>query len=407
MFSNTYKEWMAHISEIDELFGVEPKYPITTMQQHLKKEIEIQNQIINANSSNLLSEIQNSTESICGTINNGFQNLISTNEKGFSDVTKSIQNLSELTDWGFTQIIEQQKASNVLLSNIALLLKIPDIQKERQYYLEQGLKFFTNSKSDKSLYDDSLENLKKAEEIEKTDYFVLQKIGLIYMFSKKHLSINSALEYFIKSAKYSLSETYSFSQQTLNYLENDVTKEFSTQLKTIFDVKNITVTSFLLIARCYYIKKDYENALLYSNKAYNLNPNSIETGYDKIKYLCKLNRVEEASKDLHKLIKLDRFITLKILSDIDIIAHKEISKTLETLRIITVKEVKSKINLVNNVKLKNTEINKLLNEVNILISNNNYLDAKLAFDILTQKNFWEFVYFNHNNKRFRTIFFKH
>jgi len=389
---------MAHISEIDELFGNEPRYPLATMQQHFKNELEVQNQILNKTSSGIISEIKNSANSICGTLNNGFENLVSTNERGFSNVTNSIENLSEIAGWGFSQIIEQQRASNVLLSNIALLLKIPDIQKERQYYLEQGLKFFTNSKADKSLYEDALENLIKAENIEKTDYYVLQKIGVIYMFSTEHLNINKALEYFIKSAKYSLSETFSFSQQTLNYLENDVTKEFSEQLRTIFNVKNITITSFLLIARCYYIKKDYNNALLYANKAFDLNPNSIDAGYDRIKYLCKLNRIEEAINNLHKLISINRFITLKILTDSDIINHKKILDTLDVLKIETIDEVKSKMILANNLYVKDIGINNLLEEIKVLISKNNYLDAKLALDILTQKKEWKYIYFNENNR---------
>jgi hypothetical protein len=43
-------------------------------------------------------------------------------------------------------LIEQQKLSNLLLENIMELLRVPDIEKERQQSIERGVGFFVNAK---------------------------------------------------------------------------------------------------------------------------------------------------------------------------------------------------------------------------------------------------------------------
>ena len=50
--------------------------------------------------------------------------------------------------------IEQQKLSNLLLQNIAELLRVPDSEKERQHCIELGVKFFVNASKDEDLYAD-------------------------------------------------------------------------------------------------------------------------------------------------------------------------------------------------------------------------------------------------------------
>ena len=47
--------------------------------------------------------------------------------------------------------IEQQKLSNLLLQNIAELLRVPDSEKERQHSIELGIKFFVNASKDPDL----------------------------------------------------------------------------------------------------------------------------------------------------------------------------------------------------------------------------------------------------------------
>lgn len=85
-------------------------------------------------------------------------------------------------------LIEQQRISNILLQDISDLLKIPDYEKERQHSIELGLKFFMNAQKNSELFSDSLEEFLKAESLMKQDYFVLHRIGCIYMYVEKFIN---------------------------------------------------------------------------------------------------------------------------------------------------------------------------------------------------------------------------
>lgn len=98
--------------------------------------------------------------------------------------------------------LEQQKLTNAKLDGILKLLNIPESEKERRYAVEMGLKFYVMAQRDKDLLNDALEAFLKAEASFRQDYFVLYQIGMIYLFSEKHLDPAKAFEYFKKSAKY-------------------------------------------------------------------------------------------------------------------------------------------------------------------------------------------------------------
>ena len=117
--------------------------------------------------------------------------------------------------------IEQQKLSNLLLQNIAELLRVPDSEKERQHSIELGVKFFVNASKDEDLYSDALDELLKAETLMKQDYFVLHRIGCIYLHVEKYLDPEKALEYFLRAAKYASVESDSNAARLANILTNN------------------------------------------------------------------------------------------------------------------------------------------------------------------------------------------
>ena len=95
-----------------------------------------------------------------------------------SDVNDSLNFLNRNMDIQ----IEQQKLSNLLLQNIAELLRVPDSEKERQRSIELGYQYFVNAKKNSDLFANALDYLLKAESLMKEDYFVLHKIGCIVFF---------------------------------------------------------------------------------------------------------------------------------------------------------------------------------------------------------------------------------
>jgi hypothetical protein len=129
--------------------------------------------------------------------------------------------------------IEQQKLSNLLLQNITDLLRIPDIEKERQHSIELGIKFFVNAQKDEDLYADALEELLKAESMMKQDYFVLHRIGLIYLHVEKFIAPEKALDYFLRAAKYASVETNPKSMRLIHAFISDRVKITSEDKYTV------------------------------------------------------------------------------------------------------------------------------------------------------------------------------
>jgi hypothetical protein len=118
--------------------------------------------------------------------------------------------------------VEQQKLSNLLLQNIAELLRVPDSEKERQHSIELGIKFFVNASKDPDLFEDALENLLKAESMMKQDYFVLHRIGCVYLYVEKYINPELALDYFLRSAKYACVESDPKASRLVNVLSNNL-----------------------------------------------------------------------------------------------------------------------------------------------------------------------------------------
>jgi ribosomal protein L7/L12 len=155
--------------------------------------------------------------------------------------------------------IEQQKLTNLLLQNIAVLLRVPNSEKERQHSIELGIKFFVNAKKDSDLYADALEELLKAESLMKQDYFVLHRIGCIYLYVEKYINPEKALDYFIKAAKYASVESDPSTLKLINALLGHKNEDVKITIKEInsFDIilkdkgsNQLQIIKFL---------KDYEN----------------------------------------------------------------------------------------------------------------------------------------------------
>jgi hypothetical protein len=141
-------------------------------------------------------------------------------------------------------IIDELKYNSLLSQNIALLLREPDSEKVRQKNIEKGLKFFNDSYRNPFFYNDSLLFLKKAVEDEQTgdhtDYFVLHKIGLIYLYSSAHLNFDEAINYFNKAATYSEVDTHPDAIRLASILAGDITRSLPTQNRSVDYIKYLT-----------------------------------------------------------------------------------------------------------------------------------------------------------------------
>lgn len=426
------------------------------------------NKAIQGASKDQVSAIQESTEAICGTLDSGFELLSDTLHEisyGIDDLSNEVNKLASMLDWNLSLIIEQQRITNLLLGNIAVLLRIPDIQKERQYYIEQGIKFLKKAMFDNDFYEHALNNLLKAKEIEETDFFVLHRIGLIYLYSPKHLDLKEAEKYFKEAAKFAIAEfnvgplvheeipiagevyegvitkimdfgafveflpgkegllhitqidnkeirnvsdyfregdkvnvklkiiengKFTLSRKELVGNENIKPRKIKNTSLAIDSLKLQTAESYLFAGRCCYIQGKFSEAADYARKAYSLVPQMVEAGYTLAKALAANNDEAQAATILKTVITLDRYYSLKVVSDLDLCTKESVKSLLKDFQenanvkaLGLLKDCKEYIIPGSN------EID-YLNKIEKLIKDNTYLALLKAIDLLQKDNTWEY-----------------
>lgn len=324
--------------------------------------------------------ITESANMICGTL-----------DEGFSEVSGKLDDICATLDWRLTAIEDQLRISNMLSENIALLLRVPDFQKERQYYIDQGLKHYKNVWLDSDLYEDALKNLLEAEPREPTDYVVLHRLGLIYLYADKEeiLNLAKAEEYFRRAAKYAIVESNPDALRTLNLLAGDTRQFFSEQTTTPEAAKEVAAKAYFQAGVACYAQGKFPEAVELSSKAFSLLPSLLEAGFIQAKSLAVLGQSQESVKILHGIIQTERFYSVKTVLDGDLAPKIEIQSMLQQLRNSAIQNASNKLSKVKQEILSDGQAKPFLSEIANLLSQKTYLDALKALDNLTEKKKWK------------------
>ena len=259
--------------------------------------------------------------------------------------------------------IEQQKLSNLLLQNIAELLRVPDSEKERQHSIELGIKFFVNAKKDTDLYADALEELLKAESLMKQDYFVLHRLGCIYLYVEKYINPEKAFDYFIRAGKYASVE----SDKGAVKLANALTKNFNTSNSAITyseeQIGLLASDSYEKAAFAAYVLGRFEDAVNNQSKVvkFNSTPNN---RFTLAKYQIRNGKIDEAVDNLNRCIDEEPVLAIAAFREIDLINEPAVTN------LITAKnnEINSKLNqLIEKWKsIESVKVGKAVSQLNKL-----------------------------------------
>jgi hypothetical protein len=285
---------------------------MSSQMNHFKKEIQIASGQLSGDiarhSANQISAIQESTRTIVGSLDKGFNMLSKQLEIGFSEINSNlsaisgqlselnlkIDHLSGLIDMKLSALIDQQRITNYNLEQILAFTKIPEFQKERIYYLENGLKYLKNSQTNPRRYSDALECLKESEKREKRDYLTLFNIGIIYLFSAENMDVSAAEDYFMRSADYANDEIPEDSIRSTNYVGEVKTNELNF-------IKNIAANSLYYASYSQYLSDKFEESIKNSNLALLINPNLKECYYNNAVSYFQLSKDIEAVESIAKL----------------------------------------------------------------------------------------------------------
>jgi hypothetical protein len=92
-------------------------------------------------------------------------------------ITRSVFQSARLLDERLALVADQIAVATAVSKNILAILHVPEFQKERRYYYEQGLRHYANARLDASLYEDALRSFKEAETRDPADPQVLYRIA--------------------------------------------------------------------------------------------------------------------------------------------------------------------------------------------------------------------------------------
>ena len=212
----------------------------------------------------------------------------------------SIESEIEIVNQNLELQIEQQRISNILLENIGELLRVPNSEKERQRHIEIGLKFYVNASKDEDLFEDSLIELQKAEALMSQDYFVLHRIGMIYLHSIKHIDINRAFDYFSKAGKYASVESDPRAARLINVLTKNSSVVNSKISKDVNTITFLASESFEKAAFCLYINGRIDEAIEFQKKAIKFN-DAPKNYFWLAKYQSRGNKIDDCIFNLNKI----------------------------------------------------------------------------------------------------------
>lgn len=359
---------------IDQSFIVENIDEMIKMQS---KEYEVILKLVSEEQTEIMKA---NTELVCGSIEHGFE-LISLE---IESVNRTLNDYLEIFESRTRMILDELKYHTIILENIALLTKEPDSQKERAKFIEKGLKFLNDANKDHTFYEDALIFFKKAEEIDHTDYHVLYKIGLIYLYSNDQQNIEESIKYFEKAAKYSNNDSHPDSIILSNILAVNISESYLDYKVDKKDIKFITYQSYIQISIAYYKLEMFDKAIEFSKLSNQIIPEILEGKYLLAKYLACSGENKKAAKILKNIIIKNRKYILRVLKDVDL-ATVEVKEMLEQLYNDLNPIVINQYNICVTTIKKNSYGQKLLNTIGLLIERQNYLSILAANDLLNTK----------------------
>lgn len=238
---------------------------------------------------------------------------------GLSNIHQDLAALNRRADI----MIEQQRMTNLLLQNIAELLKIPNSEKERQQAITNGIRFLANASINPEMYSDALEEFLKAESFQKQDYFVLHRIGCIYLYSEEHIDPVKAFDYFSRAAKYAKVESDPNAVRMANLLTNSINTAYTQTIGNANSILLLAADSYEKAAFAAYVANDLPKAIECQQRSNDLQ-NTPQGTFFLSKYQAHENDMEASLPLLEQAIEGNPNMAVAVFQEVDMMVRPEI-----------------------------------------------------------------------------------
>ena len=342
-------------------------------------------------SSDQMRAVDTVGERICGSLYTGFPAL----DSHLSLISGELERISGAFD-GVNQrldlLLDEAKTSNLLQENIAELLRIPDSQKQRQHHIEMGLKFLKNALNDEDLYQDALHELLEAEKLMPYDYFVLHRIGMIYLYVPRHGNLEKATVYFTKAAKYAAVESDPKADRLSSVLNKRVAERFSAQAElTASNISTLAAESYLQAAAALYALGRFSEAATMAEKAVKHAPEEAKHRFFFAKYLVRSGNPDAAVPELKKAVELAPAMALAAVADFDLNRVQAVLDLLTRFDADATAELKKRIEILHESPRSGYRpqgLQQVRNQAQIALEKGNYAEKASLISRLTPFAVW-------------------
>lgn len=124
-------------------------------------------------------------------------------------ISNELSNISGILDWGFGQVIENQRLTLLVLTTMEDLLRVSDNEKERVMRIKRGIAKQQEAFYSPKLYRNAISYYEEALEFFKEDPFVLTRLGIIYLSAVGEVDFEKAAMYLERAVAYVLPLYYS------------------------------------------------------------------------------------------------------------------------------------------------------------------------------------------------------
>lgn len=299
-------------------------------------------------------------------------------EEGLERIERQSAEFRTAFDWRLSLIADQQQIANMLLKNIAVLLRVPDSEKQRLHFIEQGLRYYTSASRDPDLYADALDCLQKAEALKKQDYQVLYRLGLIHLQAgdPRFLDFSKAEQYFRRAAKYSLVD---LDPHTIER-SNDGSDAGGPNVEVL--AHRICTDSLRLAAMSCYLQEKFDEAVSLADEASKprllssglaWSPGCLEAKYLRAKSLFALNQARNLPEILEGIFLAAPLYALR--AALDFSHENSVMEFLSSLRDRKVHECLQVIEKCRTFVRPGTAEERGLHELQRLLAGNNLVGA--------------------------------
>ena len=286
------------------------------------------------------------------------------------NIHQSIGALTKSIGQGFSLLQVRLDATNALLQGVLNELRIPETQRERRYYIEEGSKYLAMalSENDRYYYEDAIAEFEKAIKLEPKDYYSWFALGFIYLRSIYHIDIQKSIESLNRFVHYARAEAIQRNNQSLKFKLDE---------------------AYLLMAKAKYLLKNPMEAIQLTERCVS---NKEKALFMKVKYLSFIGdkfSKQRAADELEALLRQNPFLSLQVLEDADIINNEYVELKLVQLKNEVITEAKTKLDKIKYeaYKLATKGYWKLVdylnsNKIETLISKKSYIEAYEALYLL-------------------------